>query len=75
MRRRNCWWLWVASLSIISLIICLPFPILPLLLALSAALLVRLEVLALLGGELNASIVRHQLAEALSACCRVGLFA
>ena len=74
-RRRNFWRLWVASLAVISFISRFPFPIFSLLLALSADLLVGLEFLALLRGELDAGVVRHQLAEAFSACCRVGLLA
>ena len=74
MRRRNFWKLWVATSFVISLISRFPFPIFSLLLSLSAALLVRLELLALLGGELHTRLVREQTAESLSAGCRVGLF-
>ena len=65
----------VASSLIFAIIRRLPFPLLPLLSPLALGLLVRLEVLALLCCELDACVVRQQLAEALSAGCRVGLFA
>ena len=71
---RNFWKLWISSPCVISLIKCLSFSFFSLFLALAPDLLVRLEVLALLGGELDARLPREQLAESLSAGCRVGLF-
>ena len=65
----------IAALLVFTIVPGLSFLLTPLLFLLSLVLLELLEIAALLRGELHPRVVRHGRAQALSAGCRVGLFA